>query len=460
MVFSRLITFSAISILLSACGGGGTSSSSAGSTPVAVSVPSASTVSVGDALSFVGQASSSAGQITQMSWQTEALTLGANPLTAITNADCKTMQTSGNSASCTLQLTPPAKLTADYTYKLTLLATDAKGNTSSTSTTLKVLQSASVTNNPVAQTGADASVTSGDKVSLSCAGSGGTPATSGAAYAYQWVVEDAAGLTISLASTTGASSSFVAPVVKDATTVKLQCRVTDDKQKTGTATQKITITPVLKPTIVPISYSGGTVQPGAAVALDGSKTTMYDVNGKEVSGTIYYLWKFKSGPAGATPLTVYNPTSSVASVVFPSVVTTTSTYVFTLNASTAPIAADGTSADTVKQKDVVFFVSALPPITLTSYNLVQVVQSGASVQLKAETPNYTGSSPLYFSWTQTNTPLVTLVGTNSQIAGFIAPTVSVATTLSFRVSADYFPITVANPGSASVDLLVQVQPKN
>jgi hypothetical protein len=173
-----------------------------------------------------------------------------------------------------------------------------------------------VTNNPVAQTGADASVTSGDKVSLSCAG-GGTPATSGAAYAYQWVVEDAAGLTISLASTTGASSSFVAPVVKDATTVKLQCRVTDDKQKTGTVTQKITITPVLKPTIVPISYSGGTVQPGAAVALDGSKTTMYDVNGKEVSGTIYYLWKFKSGPAGATPLTVYNPTSSVASVVFP-----------------------------------------------------------------------------------------------------------------------------------------------
>jgi hypothetical protein len=125
VVFSRFIIFSAISILLSACGGGGTSSSSAGSTPVAVSVPSASTVSVGDALSFVGQASSSAGQITQMSWQTEALTLGANPLTAITNADCKTMQTSGNSASCTLQLTPPAKLTADYTYKLTLLATDA-----------------------------------------------------------------------------------------------------------------------------------------------------------------------------------------------------------------------------------------------------------------------------------------------------------------------------------------------
>ncbi|MBC3883538.1 hypothetical protein [Undibacterium griseum] len=456
----RFTLLAAASLLLAACGGGGSSSSGSAASPVIVSVPAPSTVSSGDALSFTGQASSSAGQITKMYWQIDTLTLGANALTSVTNADCKSTTTSGNTVNCVLQVTPPAKLTADYTYKLSFFAVDAKGNTSSSSTTLQVLQSASVTNNPTVQVGADATVTSGDKVSLNCSGSGGTPAATGDAYSYQWVVNDAAGLTISLAGTTGAANSFVAPVVKTATTVKLQCRVTDDKQKTGTAIQKITINPVVKPTVVPISYSGGTVQPGAAVSLDGSKTVMYDANGNLTSGTIYYLWQFKSGPASALPLQVYNATSSVASVVFPSVVTATSMYVFTLNASTAPIAADGTSADPVKQRDVVFVVSPLPPITLTSYNLVQVVQSGASVQLKAETPNYTGSAPLYFSWTQTSLPVVALVGTSSQIAGFIAPTVTVATTLTFRVSADYQPITVANPGSASVDLLVQVLPKS
>jgi hypothetical protein len=456
----RLISLVIFSLVVSACGGGSSGSGSSGnsSNAVSVSVPAALTVSTGDSLSFSGTASSTAGQITQMYWQITNLTLGANALTGVSNANCSTTQAGSNSVTCVLQLSPPAKLTADYTYQLTFVAVDVRGNTSSASTTLKVLQAASITNNPTVQVGADATVTSGDKVSLNCSGSGGTPAASGAPYSYQWVVSDAAGLTITLASGNSAAASFVAPVVKQATTVKMQCRVTDSVQKTGTAIQQITINPVIKPTVVPISYSGGTVQPGAAVSLDGSKTVLYDANGNLTSGTIYYLWQFKSGPAGALPITVNNPTSSVASVIFPSVVTTTSTYIFTLNASTSPIAPDGTSVDPVKQLDVVFYVSALPPINLTSYNLVQIVQSGASVQLSAQTPGYSGSAPIYFSWTQVSGPLVELVGASTQIAGFIAPTVTTATTLRFRVSAGYQPITVANPGVATVDLLVQVNP--
>ncbi len=459
------IALSALSaVALCACGGSSSSSSSSSTAPnsaVSVTVPVPATVSVGDPLTFTGKASSSAGAISNLFWQIETLTLGADSITAVSNADCKTVTTDSSGTSCVLSLTPPAKLSSDVTYKLSFFAGDAKGNQSNSFTTLKVLQAASITNSPVAKVGADVIVTSGDKVSLSCSGSGGTPASSGNAYAYQWVVSDAAGLTMSLTNPATAAASFVAPVVSQSTTVKLQCRVTDDKQRTGTAIQSITINPVVKPTVVPISTSGGNVQPGASASLDGSKSTMYDVNGKEVTGqAMYFLWQYKSGPAGATPLTIYNAGTSVASVVFPAVVTTPTSYTFTLNVSTAPISADGSSADPVKQRDVAFFVSALPAISVTSYNLVQSVNSGTSVQLKAETPSNTNSTvPIYFGWTQISGPAVALAGSGSQIAGFFAPTVTAPTTLQFRVSAGYYPVTVANPGTASADLIVQVLPK-
>lgn len=442
---------------LVACGGGsgGTGSGSGSSaSAISISVPAGLTVSSVAPISFAGSASSSAGQITKLSWQIDNLTLGAPALTAITNADCAATQSSAGSTSCTLQVTPATKLSANYTYQLTLLATDVKGNTSSSSTSLQL----AFANVPLATTGADATVSSGDKVTLNCSGSGGKPAASAPLYAYQWVVADVQGLNITLASANTAAATFVAPAVTQATTVQLQCRVTDSAQMTGTAVQKITINPAVKPTVVPISYSGGVVQPGASATLDGSKTVLYDANGNLTSGTIYYLWTYKSGPAGATPLTVYNAGSSVASVVFPTLVTSASTYIFTLNASTAPIAADGTSTDTVKQLDVVYQVSALPVINLVSYTPAQVVSAGYAVQMQVQFPGYSGSAPIYYSWTQLSGPVVNLAAANTSIAAFIAPSVSTATTLRFRASAGYQPITTANPGSATLDLLVQVNP--
>lgn len=445
--------------LLSACGGGGGgSTTSATTSPVSLNVPVPQTVSTSDALTFTAKASSSAGTITKMFWQIETQTLGANPLTGVTNADCKTVTTDSSGTTCALQVSPPATLTADYTYKISFFAYDSAGNSNTGATTLKVLQSASTTNNPVAKTGADVTVTSGDKVSLTCAGSGGTPASSGTPYAYQWVVSDAAGLTLTLANAGAASASFVAPVVTQATAVKLQCRVTDDKQRTGTATQTITINPVVKPTVVPISYSGGTVQPGTVGTLDGSKSAMYDANGNLTTGTLYYLWQYKSGPSGSTPLSVNNAGSAVASVLFPSVVTTTSTYVFTLNVSTSPIAPDGTSKDVVKQLDVLFYVSALPQITLTPVQQIIQVRSGDAVQMQVNA-SASNTVPVYYAWTQiSGSPLATLVGANSSKAGFIAPAVSATTTMMFRASASYQPVTVSNPGDASADLIVQIQP--
>ncbi|MDP1978836.1 immunoglobulin domain-containing protein [Undibacterium sp.] len=457
---TALVVFSSLALL--ACGGGGSSSSGSGNTggpsaaPMAIGVPEALTVVTGAPLNFTGQASSTAGVITNMYWQVENLTLSANPLASVSNADCKSMQKSstGTEASCVLQVSPPALLTADYTYKLTLNAVDVKGNTIKASTTLLVKQEASTTANPVAKVGSSLTASTGDKVTLTCSGSGGTPAATGEPYSYQWVVSDAVGTTINLATTDTATTTFTAPIVAVASALKFQCRVTDDKQKVGTATQTVTVTPVVKPTVVPISYSGGVVSAGATITLDGSKSVKYDANGKvDTSTPIFYLWKQKSGPA----VEIFNSASSVASTALPKFINSRTAFVFTLNASNSSISPGGFSLDPITQMDVVFYVDPLPPISLVSYTPTQVVASGGVVTLKVDAPSNTGSNIVYYSWSQVAGPTVFIAGGTTGNAGFVAPTVSSDTVLIFRASGSYQPITVANPATASIDVIVLVQ---
>jgi hypothetical protein len=296
--------------------------------------------------------------------------------------------------------------------------------------------------------------TSGDKVTLSCAGSGGTPAATGEPYAYQWVITEAAGTTLKLATTDTATTSFIAPVVTAQTTLKFQCRVTDDKQKLGTAVQTVVVNPIIKPTVVPISYSGGVVAAGSTVTLDGSKSVKYDANGKLIDGgVIFYFWKQKSGPA----VDIFNAFSSVASTALPKLVSTRTTFVFTLNVSNSVITPGGFSTDPITSMDVVFYVDPLPPISLVSYTPTQVVASGSAVILKVDAPSNTGSNLVYFSWTQVSGPPVILAGSTTGNAGFVAPTVSADTLMVFRASGSYQPITVSNPGTAAIDVLVLVQ---
>ena len=457
-----------LSLFLSACGGGGSSSSGSGSTSSAVSVtvPAPLTVSNGTPLTFVGHASSSAGAITSMYWQITTLTLGANPVTAVGNSSCTTTQAdaTGSGVSCTLQLTPPSILTADDTYQLSFFATDVKGNTNNSTTTLKVLQSASSTSNPVVTVGASSSVTSGDTVPLTCSAAAGSTEASGVTYTYQWVVSNAAGLTLSLINSTSASASFVAPVVTEATTVALQCRVTDSNQKTGTATQSVTINPIVLPTAVPISTSGGSVSPGTTQQLDGSASKLYDANGKVTTGTIYYLWQYTAGsPSTASPISVINPNNAIATIVFPSVITTPTTYTFTLYVSSAPIDPTNLSSPAVKQYPVVYYVSALPPIVLSINNPIVTVTSGATVFLTANvSANSASSPPIYFSWIQTGGPQVTLLNFNSQSTAFIAPTVATGATpanLAFTVCASYLQqVACPGAGSSTYSALVVVNP--
>ncbi|MFZ6688914.1 hypothetical protein ACO0K0_14290 [Undibacterium sp. SXout11W] len=472
--FVRRALIVSLAFVLSACGGGSSSGSSsvsnATSGVVSVTVPAPMTVSSGNPLSFVGHASSSAGGIASMYWQVDTLTLGANPVTAVGNSSCTATQAdaSGNGVSCTLNLTPPALLTADSTYQLTFFATDAKGNTNNSTTTLKVLQSASSTGNPVVTVGSNASVTSGDTVPLTCSATAGSTAPSGVTFSYQWVVNDAAGLTLNLLNSTTASSSFVAPIVTQATTVKLQCRVTDSNQKNGTAIQTVTINPIVLPTAVPISTSGGNVLPGATQQLDGTASKLYDVNGKVTTGTIYYLWKYTSAnPSTTSPITVINPNNAVASIVFPTVVTTPTTYTFTLYVSSSVI--DPTNLSTLKQYPVVFYVSALPPIVLTITSPIQQVNSGATVFITANTSGTSTNNgtltlpPIYYTWVTGKVPVdPVLLNINSPTTQFIAPPFPAGTTpqsFFFTVCASYqTPVPCPGPGSATYNALVVVSP--
>ncbi|WP_422959301.1 PKD domain-containing protein [Undibacterium sp. Xuan67W] len=441
---------------VAACGGGSSGSGGgASSSPIAIAFAGPASVSTGDPLTFTASVSSSAAAISSVTWRIEALTLDAAALAASSNTDCKvaTKSTTGSDWSCVVSLTPPAKLTADYTYKLTVTVVDAKNNSTSSSTNLVVLKEASITLNPAVKVAANSEVTSGSKATLSCSGSGGT--TNTGVYAYQWVISDAANLTLKITSASSAVTDFTAPIVTTPTVVKFECRVTDDKPRTGTAIQTLTINPVIKPTIVPISYSGGVAQAGAAVSLDGSKTMRFDVNGNQVTtGAIYYLWTQKSGPA----VSIVNANSAIATVALPSDIVTKTTFLFTLNVSNAPIDASGNSTEPVQQVDVVYFVDSLPPLSITSYVPTQTVASGNNVTLTAATPSAATGHTVYYSWTQISGPSVVLASASSSNAGFIAPTVTSKTLLVFRVSASYQPITTANPGSVSTDVLVQVTP--
>ncbi len=208
--------------------------------------------------------------------------------------------------------------------------------------------------------------------------------------------------------------------------------------------------------------------PGATQQLDGTASKLYDVNGKVTTGTIYYLWKYTSAnPSTTSPITVINPSNAIASIVFPTVVTTPTTYTFTLYVSSSVI--DPTNLSTLKQYPVVFYVSALPPIVLTITSPIQQVNSGATVFITANTSGTSTNNgtltlpPIYYTWVTGKVPVdPVLLNINSPTTQFIAPTFPAGTTpqsFFFTVCASYqTPVPCPGPGSATYNALVVVSP--
>ena len=178
-----------------------------------VEAGSAQSVSAGATVTLSGSASDDDGDALTYAWTHS----GGTPAVTLTGA-----------ASATATFTAPA-VSASTDLTFTLSVSDST-DTSSDTVIITVTPSNSV---PSAQAGADQSVSSGASVTLS--GSGTDP--DGDALTYAWSQDS--GTTVTLSSTTTASTTFTAPTVTASTDLVFTLTVSDD---TASGTDEVTVT--------------------------------------------------------------------------------------------------------------------------------------------------------------------------------------------------------------------------
>jgi hypothetical protein len=273
------------------------------------------TVNSGTLVVLTGSGTDSDGTIASYHW-----TQIAGPTVTLTGA---------NAASASFTAPTPATPTT-FTFQLTV--TDNQGATGTDA--VDVIVRARPNQPPVANAGADQTVSSNGIVTL--AGGGTDP--DGTVVSFLWM--QIAGSTVTLANANTATASFTAPAVNAPTLFGFQLTVTDNQGASNAATVAITVQPgpVNQP---PVASAGAnqTVDEGAGVTLAGSGT---DVDGVIAS----YAWTQTAGPS----VTISSATSAVASFTAPQVSADTSlTFRLTV---TDNAGATGTATTTVTVKDI------------------------------------------------------------------------------------------------------------
>jgi hypothetical protein len=222
-LWTWILLFGAVALLLSACGGGGGGGSSPPSpTPPAANSPPVSNAGVdqlvltGTAVTISGAGTDSDGSIASYAWvQTSGTTV-----------------TLGGANSATLTFTAPATAAA-LVFDLTV--TDNLGLARTDSVTVNVNAP------PVAAAGADQNVMSGANVSL---GGSGTDAN-GSIATYAWT--QTAGAAVTLSGASGAAATFTAPMT--ASTLEFRLTVTDNQGATHFDTIAVTVRVMAAPVI-------------------------------------------------------------------------------------------------------------------------------------------------------------------------------------------------------------------
>jgi len=419
-------------------------------TPVlTVTAPATLSIAAGNTVQVPGVITSFPNAVATAAWT--AVTTNGSSALPVSNGACSVTTKSTNSGTntwnCVAGLTAPPGITSAQDYTLTLTATDTVGTVMTSTSTVTLTPASGVTATPVAVASVPATATSGATLAASCVGSQGYAATPGI-YSYQWTATPA----LSFTTPSAGMTSFVAPSVTTATPYQLTCTVTDSNQNSASTTSTVTISPSTVSTIVPSVVQGTDTSPNAVVSLNGSGSTWVNASGTTIPGTIYYNWTQSSGPT----VTILNANSANASAIMPSTATATSSVGFTLTLSNQPFVNGITSGTITASAQVVYFLSQNPPLTLSttfstaptagSYVIVPVIATGTPVT----------TLPLYYSWTQIAGPSVILGGANTSTLDFAAP--SSAATLEFQVNVGYAPVTVTNPGDASMNIVVDVTP--
>lgn len=457
----------AVMAALAGCGGSGSDvgtnvpDTGTGSFQIKVNTPAAVALEAGKNTQVVGTAVTFPEPMAAVTW-TAVSTNGA-PAVTLTNADCATAdKKSQNSATtgkvteewtCALGVQAPASITEEGNYVLTMTAKDKAGNASNSKTQLTVKPASGVTNGPAAKVTMPATAVAGTLVVATCDGSNGYTVKPGV-YTYQWVSTPA----ISLVPGNTASATFVVPKTAAAQDYQITCRVTDDNQRTATATGTLKVSLPAAPTIVPSVAGGRTVGAGEVVTLDGSASTWIDSYGNEILRPIFYSWSQKQGPA----VSVVNANQSKALVQMPNSVSTRTPFIFTLKTSDKPWVEGATEGTVTASADVVFIMNPNPEMSLST-TFKEAVEQGSYVTIPVTAASTPASTlPVYYAWTQISGEPVVMGGTNSRTLNFAAPTNSSTTepkVLVFRVAAGYEPITVAYPGEGMLDVVVVVKPK-
>ena len=291
-----------------------------------------------------------------------------------------------------------------------LTVRDVDGNESDRAT-VTVLVRNSANEPPVAVATGPPTTDEGATVTLDGSGSSDPD---GDTLAYSWeYLTGTPPLTLSGADT--ATLEFVAPHVKDATTLEFRLTVTDTHGAPSTADVSTTL--LDSHPNLPVADSGQdqTVSEGATVTLDGSGSS--DPNGD----TLTYEW----AQAGTPRVTLSDPTLSKPTFRAPQVLGNV-VLEFTLRVTDV----DGSDDDTVRVT-----VQNSGTDTLVARSAVLgTVSEGATVTLDGTASYNPNGDPLTHAWTQVSGEPVELSGANTDTATFQAPRVPDPVTLVFQLT--------------------------
>ncbi|KWV92464.1 MULTISPECIES: PKD domain-containing protein [unclassified Erythrobacter] len=306
--------------------------------------------------------------------------------------------------------TPSAQV---LTFEVTV--TDPSGATSTD--TVAITVAAQVANSaPDAVTGPDRTVSRGDLVTLSGAGS---TDPDGDALTYSW--QQTGGVSVSLSDASALSPTFTVPNVNRAGSIlSFELTVTDQSGASDVATVDITVPTNAAPT--PRAGMDRTVQGGSTVTLDASGST--DPDGDSLT----YSWGWGTNAPALT-----NPNSVNPTFVAPAATATDQIFEYTLTVDDGVPNGGGAviQIDTVRIT-VPAMVSSAPIADAGSDGSIT---PGATVTLDASGSSDPDGDPLTYSWTQVSGPSAAISDASSAQASFVAPArTNAVQTLSFEVA--------------------------
>nr|WP_298930238.1 PKD domain-containing protein [uncultured Erythrobacter sp.] len=288
--------------------------------------------------------------------------------------------------------TAPAKGSTDQTLVFALIVND--GISDSIADRVSITIPANGT--PVADAGPDVSVGGGSSVTLDGSGSSdldGDPLT------YSWV--QSAGPVVALSNATAQQPSFTAPVATSTVQSLTFDLVVSDGVQQSTVDQ-VTISVQANNAPVADAGSAQSVSGEAAVTLDGTGSN--DADGDSLT----YTWTQTGGPS----VTLSGTNSAQPSFTAPATTFSAQTLEFTLEVS------DGSASDTATV-EVIVAANLAPVAAISGPGGDQ--RGGSTITLDGSGSTDPEGEALFYIWTQTSGPSVTINNASSAQASFVAP---------------------------------------